>query len=83
MTKRKYDGIILYKQLYAKGRDLMNNIREIRRKKGIPVKYISYISKISSSYIYLLEQNERQNPSLNIMKDISKALNEPLTNVFY
>lgn len=83
MTKRKYDGIILYKQLYVKGRDLMNNIREIRRKKGIPVKYISYISKISSSYIYLLEQNERQNPSLNIMKDISKALNEPLTNVFY
>ena len=61
----------------------MNHIREIRRKKGIPVKYISYISKISSSYIYLLEQNERQNPSLNIMKDISKALNEPLTNVFY
>ena len=83
MTKRKYDGIILCKQLYVKGRDLMNNIREIRRKKGIPVRYISYISKISSSYIYLLEQNERQNPSLNIMKDISKALNEPLTNVFY
>ena len=83
MTKRKYNGIISYKQLYVKGRDLMNNIREIRRKKGIPVKYISYISKISSSYIYLLEQNERQNPSLNIMKDISKALNEPLTNVFY
>ena len=61
----------------------MNNIKEIRLKKGIPVRYISYISKISISYIYLLEKNERQNPSLNIMKDIAKALNEPLTSVFY
>ena len=61
----------------------MNNIRKIRVEKGIPVKYISYISKISSSYIYLLERNIRRNPSLNIMKDISKALEEPITNVFF
>lgn len=61
----------------------MNNIRYLRTKKGIPVKYISYISKISSSYIYLLEQNKRENPSLNIMKDISKALDEPIKNVFF
>lgn len=61
----------------------MNNIKKIRRKKGIPVKYISYISKTSVSYIYLLEKDKRKNPSLNIMKDISKALEEPITNVFF
>jgi len=61
----------------------MNNIKKIRIKKGIPVKYISYISKTSVSYIYLLETDKRQNPSLNIMKDISRALEEPLTNVFF
>lgn len=61
----------------------MNNIKKIRTKKGIPVKYISYISKTSISYIYLLEKEKRQNPSLNIMKDICKALEEPITNVFF
>lgn len=61
----------------------MNNIKKIRTKKGIPVKYISYISKTSSSYIYLLEKNERKNPSLSIMKNIAKALDEPLTSIFY
>jgi len=61
----------------------MNNIKEIRMRKGISVRYISYISKISESYIYLLEMDKRKNPSFNIMKDISKALDEPLTNVFF
>jgi len=61
----------------------MNNIKELRLKKGISVNYISYISKISASYIYLLEMDKRKNPSLNIMKDISKALDEPVTNVFF
>lgn len=81
LTRNKVHGIIM--QTNVREGDIMNNIKEIRRKKGIPVKYISYTSKISSSYIYLLEKNERQNPSLNIMKDIAKALNEPLTSVFY
>jgi len=61
----------------------MNNIRKIRMQKGIPVRYISYISKISVSYIYLLEMEKRKNPSLKIMKDIAKALEEPITNVFF
>ncbi len=82
LTKTKLNGII-QTNVRVKGCGNMNNIKEIRLKKGIPVRYISYISKISISYIYLLEKNERQNPSLNIMKDISKALNEPLTRVFY
>lgn len=61
----------------------MNNIKKIRIKKDIPVKYISYISKISISYIYLLENGKRENPSLNIMKDIATALEEPVTEVFF
>jgi len=61
----------------------MNNIKELRLKKGISVNYISYISKISASYIYLLEMDKRKNPSLNIMKDISKALDEPVINMFF
>lgn len=71
-------------KLNQKGVDnYMNNIKKIRVEKGIPVKYISYISKISISYIYLLENNKRKNPSLNTMKDIAKALEEPITEVFY
>lgn len=61
----------------------MNRIRKIRLEKGISVRYISYITKISSSYIYLLEMNKRQNPSLYIMKSIAEALEEPITKVFF
>lgn len=61
----------------------MNNIKKLRVQKGIPVKYISYIAKISSSYIYLLEKGKRNNPSLNMMENIAKALQEPISKVFF
>lgn len=61
----------------------MNNIKKIRIEKNIPIKYISYKTNISVSYISLLERNKRKNPSFNIMKNIAKVLQEPINSIFF
>ena len=62
---------------------MKNRIKEIRLSENLTLKYISYVSNVSPSYIHQLESGKRENPSYQIMKKISKALNKPINLVFF
>lgn len=60
-----------------------NKMKEIRKKKGLTLQYIAYKSKVSTAYLSLLENGSRKNPSKKVMENIAKALEEPVTEVFF
>lgn len=60
-----------------------NKIRELRTNENLTLEYISYVGKISISYLYQLETGRKNNPSYEVMKRISKALKRPLKDVFF
>lgn len=60
-----------------------NKIKLFRQEKGLTMEYVAYVSKVSVSYICKLEKGYKENPSLKIMYELSKALEEPVTEVFF
>lgn len=60
-----------------------NRMREIRAQKGLTLEYISYKAKVSTGYLSHLENGNRKNPSKEVMESIAKALEEPVTEVFF
>jgi len=60
-----------------------NKIREIRKKKGLTLEYVSNVAKISVGYLCHLEKGTRSNPSAQIMERIAKALEESIPEVFF
>lgn len=60
-----------------------NKMKEIRIEKGLTLEYIAYKSKVSAGYLSLLENGNRKNPSKRVMENIAKALEEPVTEVFF
>ncbi len=61
---------------------MSNNIRKIRQEKGMTIQQLSELSKISTVYIYHLENGTRKNPSYEVMKDIAKGLGRSIEEVF-
>lgn len=59
-----------------------NNIRKIRKEKGMTIEELAMIAKISNVYIYHLENGTRNNPSYGVMKDIARALETGIEEVF-
>lgn len=51
-----------------------NRIREVRKNKGISLSKLAQISGISKSYLSYVERNLKKNPSVDIVKKISIAL---------
>jgi len=47
------------------------------------IKELAIESKISSGYLCHLEKGNRQNPSINVMKNISKALDKRISEIFF
>ena len=60
-----------------------NKIREIRRKKGYTLEYVSTVAGISIGYLCHLEKGTRNNPSAQIMAKIAEALEESVSSVFF
>ena len=60
----------------------MNKIDKLRKRKALSYYAIAKVAKISPQYVYLLAKGKRNNPSLEIMKSISNALEEKVEYVF-
>lgn len=60
----------------------MNRIDEICKKKHITYSEVGRLAGISSMYVGLLAKGKRKNPSLEVMQNISIALNEKVEKVF-
>ena len=60
-----------------------NKIKIIRKQKGITLYHLANLSGISAGYLCHLENGTRANPSLEVMQNISKALNKTVAEVFF
>lgn len=60
-----------------------NNIKKIRKENGWKLIEIAEKSRISAGYLSHLEIGTRSNPSIEVMENISKALNKSVTEVFF
>lgn len=60
-----------------------NKIKQYRIEKHMTIKELAIESKISSGYLCHLEKGNRQNPSINVMKNISKALDKRISDIFF
>lgn len=60
-----------------------NQIKKIRNEKGMTLLKLSYLSGISVGYLCHLELGSRNNPSIEVMEKIAKALNASITEVFF
>ncbi len=60
-----------------------NQIRKIRKEKGMTLVKLSELSGVSVGYLCHLEKGSRKNPSIEIMEKISIALNKSITEIFF
>ena len=61
---------------------LGSTIKELRKQKKIPQEIIAEKCWITQAYLSLIE-NDKKEPNLSTLKDISKALDTPLPLIFY
>jgi len=61
----------------------LNQVKKARREKGMTLVKLSELSGVSVGYLCHLEKGTRKNPSIEIMEKISKALNKPITEIFF
>ena len=61
----------------------LNKIRRIRIEQGITLSDLAYKSGISVGYLCHLEKGRRTNPSVDIMKQIAKALGKTVSEIFF
>jgi len=62
--------------------DLGNTIKELREVRGLKQKELAEKSKITQSYLSLIEKNKKE-PTLAILKIISETLEVPLPVIFF
>lgn len=60
-----------------------NQIKKIREEKGLTLVKLSDLSGISVGYLCHLEKGSRNNPSIDVMEKISKALSKSITEIFF
>ena len=60
-----------------------NQVKKIRKEKGITLVKLSEISGVSVGYLCHLEKGSRKNPSIETMEKISKALNKSIAEIFF
>ena len=58
-------------------------IKEYRKKKGLSIKQLSNLTKISRSYLYKLENNQDFNVGLDKLYKISTVLDVNVKELFY
>lgn len=60
----------------------MNKIKHLKIEKRLSYGDIAKESGLSATYIYLLAEGKRKNPSLSVMKSIARVLKENVEKVF-
>ena len=60
-----------------------NQIKKIREEKGLTLVKLSELSGISVGYLCHLEKGSRNNPSIDVMEKISKALSKTIAEIFF
>lgn len=60
-----------------------NKIRKYREKKGMKLQELADRAGISAGYLSHLERGERDNPSTEVMENISIALNASIPEIFF
>lgn len=60
---------------------LGNNIKKIRKEKGLGIKDIADVVGISEAYVSQIENNKRSNPSVDILKSIAESLGVELSDL--
>jgi len=60
-----------------------NQVKKIRKERGITLVKLSEMSGVSVGYLCHLEKGSRKNPSIETMQKISKALNKSITEIFF
>lgn len=60
-----------------------NQIKKVREEKGITLVKLSELSGVSVGYLCHLEKGSRNNPSIDVMDKISKALSKSITEIFF
>ena len=63
----------------------MNNfkLKKIREQKGLTIEKLAELADISAGYLCHLENGSRNNPSINVMKNIAKALGVDIAEIFF
>ena len=61
----------------------INKIKKIRNEKGITLEKLANLAGISPGYLCHLERGNRKNPSIEVMNNISNALNKSIAEVFF
>ena len=60
-----------------------NSLEKIRKEKGMTMQKLADLSGLSLGYICHLEKGSRNNPSIETMEKIAKALNKSVAEVFF
>ena len=60
-----------------------NKIRKYRKERKLTLKELDQRSGISAGYLSHLENGSRDNPSVEVMENISIILNRSITEVFF
>ena len=60
-----------------------NQIKKIREEKGLTLLKLSDLSGVSVGYLCHLERGSRNNPSIEVMQKIAKALNKNIIEIFF
>lgn len=68
--------------MYKKENNIFNNIKKYRLEKNMSLKELAKKTSLSSGYLSHLENGGRRNPSYNVMKKISIALDKDISEIF-
>lgn len=49
-------------------------LRQHRKKRRFTIKKLAEVSGVAERYIYMLEHGEKNNPTLNVLRQIGKVL---------
>lgn len=58
----------------------LDNIKKVREQKNISLRELATKTETSYSYICLLENGKKDNPSLKVIEKIAIALGEPISS---
>jgi transcriptional regulator with XRE-family HTH domain len=76
--------IILWNRIHSKGDVIVlgENIRAIRKKRGLSINKLAELSNISLGYLSNLENNKLNNPTLDKLKALADILEVPVEEFF-
>lgn len=68
------DNIILLLLQYIMSNDITRNLKKLRESKGLSQEKLARLSDVANNTIVKIEAGKNQNPTLDTLKKIAKAL---------